>query len=77
MKASHAACYNPPAHMTRLAWVVLVFGTLLGVLSLTADLVGVGAFKGFGWKQALGTVVALGMVIAAGWRIFSDSRGRR
>jgi hypothetical protein len=65
------------AHMTRLAWVVLVFGTLLGVLSLTADLVGVGAFKGFGWKQTLGTVVALGMVIAAGWRIFSDSRGGR
>jgi hypothetical protein len=63
--------------MTRLAWVVLVFGTLLGVLSLTADLVGVGAFKGFGWKQTLGTVVALGMVIAAGWRIFSDSRGGR
>ena len=61
----------------RLAWLVLVFGTLLGVVSLTADLVGVGAFKGFGWKQTLGTVVALCLVIAAAWRIFSGSRGER
>jgi len=62
--------------MIGLAWVILVFGTVLGVLSLTADLIGVGAFKGFGWKQALGTVVALGLVVLSGWRIFS-SRGRR
>jgi hypothetical protein len=77
MKASHPACYNPPAQIMRLAWLVLVFGTLLGVVSLTADLVGVGAFKGFGWKQTLGTAVALCLVIAAGWRIFSGSRGER
>ena len=77
MKAPHRACYNPPAQMIRLAWVVLVLGTLLGVVSLTADLVGLGAFKGFGWKQALGTAVALGLVIGSGWRIFSGSRGKR
>jgi hypothetical protein len=64
--------------MIGLAWIALVAGTLLGVVSLTADLIGVGAFKGFGWKQALGTVVALGIVIAAGWTIFHHSRrGRR
>jgi len=63
--------------MIGLAWVILVFGTVLGVLSLTADLVGVGAFKGFGWKQELGTVVALCLVVVSGWHIFYRSRGRR
>src|SRR5262245_24145611 len=57
MKPPSAACYNPGARMIGLAWIILVLGTLLGVVSLTADLVGVGAFKGFGWKQTLGTVV--------------------
>jgi uncharacterized membrane protein len=77
MKSPRAACYNPAARMNRLAWVALVFGTLLGVVSLTADLVGIGAFKGFGWKQVLGTVVALGLVISASWRIFQSSRRDR
>ena len=78
MRSPPAACYNPPARMIGLAWIVLVVGTLLGVVSLTADLVGVGAFKGFGWKQALGTVVALGLVLTSGWTIFHGSRrGRR
>ena len=58
-------------------WVLLVTGTLLGVLSLTADLLGVGAFPGFGWKQVLGTAVALTLVIASGWRIFQRSRRER
>ena len=74
MRSPRAACYNPAARMIGLAWVVLVAGTLLGVVSLTADLVGVGAFKGFGWKQVLGTVVALGLVISAGWTILRGSR---
>jgi uncharacterized membrane protein len=77
MKSPRSACYNPAARMIGLAWFALVCGTLLGVVSLTADLVGVGAFKGFGWKQVLGTVVALGLVISSGWRIFCASRGKR
>jgi hypothetical protein len=55
-------------------WVLLVTGTLLGIVSLTADLVGIGAFPGFGWKQVVGTVVALALVIPSGWRIFQSSR---
>jgi hypothetical protein len=55
-------------------WILLVTGTLLGVLSLTADLLGIGAFPGFGWKQVLGTAVALMLVIPSGWRIFQSSR---
>jgi hypothetical protein len=58
-------------------WVLLVTGTLLGVLSLTADMLGVGAFPGFGWKQVAGTAAALTLVIPAGWRIFQRSRRER
>ena len=58
-------------------WALLVTGTLLGVVSLTADLVGIGAFAGFGWKQMIGTAAALGIVIPSGWRIFRASRRDR
>ena len=58
-------------------WVLLVMGTVLGVVSLTADLLGIGAFPGFGWKQVLGTAAALGLVITSGWRIFHASRRDR
>jgi hypothetical protein len=55
-------------------WILLVAGTLLGVISLTADLVGLGAFRGFGWKQVVGTTAALALVISTGWRIYRASR---
>lgn len=55
-------------------WVILVTGTLLGIVSLTADLLGIGAFPGFGWKQVAGTVLALILVAPAAWRIFRGSR---
>jgi hypothetical protein len=55
-------------------WVILVTGTLLGIVSLTADLLGIGAFPGFGWKQVAGTVLALVLVAPAAWRIFRGSQ---
>jgi len=58
-------------------WILLVAGTLLGVVSLTADLLGLGAFPGFGWKQVIGTAAALGLVIPAGWRIYQNSQRNR
>jgi uncharacterized membrane protein len=61
--------------MLRRDWILLVTGTLLGVVSLTADMVGLGAFVGFGWKQVVGTVVALLVVVPTAWRIFRSSRG--
>jgi uncharacterized membrane protein len=51
-------------------WVVLVLGTVLGVVSLTADLLGLGGFPGFGWKQVVGTLVSMLLVAASAWRIF-------
>ena len=61
---------SPPV----LDWVVLVVGTALGVLSLTADLIGAGAFPGFGWKQALGTSVAILLVAVGAVRILRRER---
>ena len=69
-----AACYNPAATMLLRDWVLLVTGTLLGIVSLTADLLGIGAFPGFGWKQVVGTAVALLLVVPPAWRIFQRTR---
>ena len=63
--------------MAALDWVVLVLGTALGILSLTADLIGVGGFPGFGWKQAVGTAVALVVVLGSAVRIVQRERDRR
>jgi hypothetical protein len=71
------ACYNPVPRMLGRDWALLVSGTLLGVLSLTADLLGIGAFPGFGWKQVLGTAVALAVVLYSSWRIFQGSQRDR
>ena len=62
--------------MPALDWMMLVLGTVLGILSLTADVIGIGGFPGFGWKQALGTAVALVLVAAAAVRIVRRDRGR-
>ncbi|HEV8307297.1 MAG TPA: hypothetical protein VGW35_06475 [Methylomirabilota bacterium] len=58
-------------------WVALVVGTGLGVVSLTADLIGIGGYPGFGWKQALGTVVAVTLVAGGALRIIRRDRKRR
>ncbi len=57
-------------------WVVLVLGTALGIVSLTADLLGLGGFPGFGWKQALGTAVALVLIVGSALRIVRAERRR-
>jgi hypothetical protein len=60
--------------MLRRDWVLLVTGTLVGILFLTADLVGIGAAPGFGWKQIAGTLAALVLVVHAAWRILRSTR---
>ena len=56
-------------------WVTLVLATGLGILSLTADLIGVGGYRGFGWKQILGTLVATVVAAWAALRIARRDRG--
>lgn len=63
--------------MPVLDWVMLVVGTGLGIVSLTADVIGLGGFPGFGWKQGLGTAVALGLVTLGAVRILRRERGER
>jgi len=63
--------------LAALDWVVLGIGTLLGIVALTADLTGLGAYPGFGWKQALGTAVALVLVGAGSVRIIRRERRRK
>ncbi len=73
LSKSDRPCYNRPAAM--LDWVLLIAGTVLGVVSLVADLVGLGGFPGFGWKQALGVAVGLVLVGVSAVRIYRRERG--
>ena len=63
--------------LAALDWVVLGIGTVLGVVALTADLTGLGAYPGFGWKQALGTAVAVVLVGTGSFRIIRRERRRK
>jgi len=53
---------------------MLVIGTAIGVLALTADLIGIGAFPGFGWKQWLGVAAAALLVAVGAVRIVRRER---
>lgn len=44
-----------------------MLGILLALVSLFADVLGVGGEPGFGWKQTLGLVVGAGLVAIAIW----------
>ena len=50
------------------ALVILVVGVLLALVSLFADVLGVGGEPGFGWKQAAGLVAGLVLIAIGLWR---------
>ena len=50
------------------ALVMVVVGVLLALLSLFADVLGVGAEPRFGWKQTVGLVVGVALVAIGLWR---------
>jgi hypothetical protein len=58
-------------------WLMLIVGTALGVIALTADLIGIGGYPGFGWKQAALAVVAVLIVTFSAIRIVSRDRRPR
>jgi len=49
------------------AWVVIVVGALLVLISLFADQMGLGRSPGFGWRQILGVVVGALVILAGGY----------
>jgi hypothetical protein len=50
-----------------LAVVLIVLGVVLALVSLAADVLGIGNGTGFGWKQILGTIVGVLLVVAGAW----------
>ena len=49
--------------MKILPFILIIFGIILLFTSLLADLIGIGDFPGFGYKQVIGTVIGIGIII--------------
>ena len=47
-----------------IGFLLIILGVVVLVVSLAADVIGIGGMPGFGWKQILGTVV--GVIVALG-----------
>jgi hypothetical protein len=45
-----------------IGFVLIVLGAIMAVISLGADIIGIGNRNGFGWEQQLGT--AIGVIVA-------------
>ena len=50
------------------AFVMVVVGVLLALVSIFADVLGVGGEPGFGYKQGAGLVVGVALVALGLWR---------
>ena len=50
-----------------LRFVLIVLGVVLLVVSLAADIIGIGNGTGFGWKQILGAIVGVLVAVGGGW----------
>lgn len=49
------------------SWVLIIGGLLLIIISLGADLIGIGSYPGIHWAQIAGAGVGLAALIAGGW----------
>ena len=57
-----------------IGFIVILAGLILVILSITADMIGIGAKPGFGWNQTLGLIVGFLIVAGAGWWTWKKSR---
>jgi hypothetical protein len=55
-------------------WILLVLGAALGILALTADVIGIGVHRGFGRWQGVAAAVALVLVVLSAVRIARRQR---
>ena len=43
--------------------VLLAVGTVVVIVSVAADYIGIGGWSGFGYKQIVGSVLGIGMIV--------------
>jgi hypothetical protein len=55
-------------------WVMLVLGAGLGIIALTADVIGIGVAPGFGWWQRGAVTAALVLVGIGAARLLRRER---
>jgi hypothetical protein len=46
------------------AWIVIIVGILVALISALADPLGLGRHPGFGWLQGLGVIIGLLAILA-------------
>lgn len=51
----------------RLSLIAIIIGLVLLVVSLTADLIGLGSYPGINWAQIVGAVVGLATALLGFW----------
>jgi len=51
----------------KLSLIAIIIGLVLLVVSLTADLIGIGSYPGINWAQIVGAIVGLGAVLLGIW----------
>jgi len=50
-----------------IGFLLIILGVVVLVVSLAADVIGIGGMPGFGWKQILGTVVGVLVALGGVW----------
>ena len=51
--------------------VLIILGVGMMIVSLAADVIGIGNGTGIGWKQILGAVVGVLVAVGGGWLAWS------
>ena len=59
-----------------LSLILVIGGFLLAVVSLLADVLGIGNRPGFGWKQFSGMTVGIIAVLVGIWMLFRKEEGK-
>ena len=50
-----------------IGFLLIILGVIVLVVSLAADVIGIGGVPGFGWKQILGAVVGVLVALGGVW----------
>jgi uncharacterized membrane protein YccC len=50
-----------------IGYILIVLGVAIVVISLAADLLGIGNSMGYGWKQLLGAAIGIVVAIVGVW----------